>query len=275
MNQVFNIQRLLQLFRKQWGDNRRFYLLGMLIVMGILAIIYFFNIFMSWDLNHTLDPEGLRLVLYFGGLYAGGCILASVTFSELSSRPRAIPQLLLPASNLEKVLTAWFFSTVLFFFCYHVLFAALDYTGIATAREIAGTAAYKKHNVRPFIDPGVLNIFDGSATHKYSLLVYFALQSFFLLGSLYFEKFSFIKTASVLLVIIFLFILYVYNITRWFLPQGHIMDNFSRFTAQEMDAAPRTVSIPGIIRFLLENALYAFAPVAWAASYFRLKEKEV
>ncbi len=278
MNQLLSIPRLMQLIRKQWGDNRRFYLMGLLIVIGVLALIYFFNIYMSWDMNHTMQPYGLRLVLYYCGLYLAGCIFASAQFTELGVRQRAISQLLLPASQFEKLLTALLYGVVFFFICYHLLFTLLDYAGIALAKEVTQTASYKKHNVAPFADPGILNVFDGSTSNKYTLLAYFTLQSFFLLGSVYFEKFQFIKTTAALLVACALVGFYNYKLGSWFMPNGgiHIHEAFTELTLQKPDGSPgKTIAIPAVFRFLLHNGLFILLPVAWVATYFRLKEKEV
>jgi hypothetical protein len=112
----------------------------------------------------------------------------------------------------------------------------------------------------------------------YGTLMFFALQSAALLGSVYFGKYSYIKTA-ITLTLVFLFFAMVLNFfMKSIMPSGYMLGTFTKYVFYSGNNfnAGRMVQLPEWIGKSIEFLiLYAFPPIFWTATYFRLKEKEV
>jgi hypothetical protein len=277
MNQVFDLNRWLLLNGKHWNENKKKYLLG-LVAIAALAIIWF-SFRMLIDQGSPITEEH-QLITYYVGLFVIGCLYASLFFSELADGPKAIHYLLVPASALEKLLTAILFGVILYFICYTVIFYMVDFAMVKVANGVAHTY-WEEHRGTKLHQVGVVNVFKGhremvdNEVLIYLMLIYVAVQAAFLLGSVYFSKYSFVKTAISLLVIFLLLMFYVHNVLDSMMPKGHFYEGLATYKVYEK-GQEKVVMIPASIGktvgFLL---MYAFAPIFWVVTYFRLKEKEV
>jgi len=110
----------------------------------------------------------------------------------------------------------------------------------------------------------------------YLMLIFLAVQAAFLLGSVYFPKYSFIKTAISLLVIFLIGVFYVHNVLGSMMPKGHFYEGLGAYKVFQKNGQEKIVALPSsvgrILGFLL---MYSFAPIFWVVTYLRLKEKEV
>jgi hypothetical protein len=109
------------------------------------------------------------------------------------------------------------------------------------------------------------------------LLFFFSVQSAFLLGSIYFEKYSFIKTIICGFVAIFILFCMMYFFTEKLLHKGDYPMGFLTAYRVYVDGIhDHLVQVPRwighVFRFLV---MYAIAPFLWLVTYFRLKEKQV
>ncbi|RFM29501.1 hypothetical protein [Deminuibacter soli] len=267
--------RLLHLIRKQWGDNKRMYVMGMTITIAIIAGIYFFNVLAAYNLARVFFDSPLRPVLYYAGLFIVGCIFAGLYFNDLSFKPRAITQLLLPASNTEKSIVAILFAVVLFFSVYTALFEAVDFAAISVAKALPATLHRTPLTREQVQQLHIFNMFDGNPVNNVELSIFFALQSLFLLGSVYFEKFGYIKTALSLIVIVLLFILYVVKLADNFLPSGGFDGDMHYFKSYDEHSGVHLIPIPWLLGWLMLRGIYILIAATWVTIWFRLKEKEV
>jgi hypothetical protein len=109
----------------------------------------------------------------------------------------------------------------------------------------------------------------------YGALVFLALQSAALLGSVYFTQYSYIKTA-ISLVLIFLFVAWLQH--YWMssiMPRGFFQNSITRFRVFN-EQESKLIQLPEWIGKVLEVALfYGTTIILWTVTYFRLKEKEV
>ncbi len=148
-------------------------------------------------------------------------------FFDLASKSKAQNYLSLPASHLEKLLCHLLFGVVILFVCYTLVFYLADIIMVRVANAIAYTHWLKTRftpeiphgtvlNVflMPGRNPGVPNVF------YFFLLGYFALQAAFILGSVYFARFSFIKTVITLLVVGLFFTFFIMKVLHYILPNG-------------------------------------------------------
>lgn len=275
MNQVFSLNRWLLLVAKHWSENRKKYLLALVAMAGLLLL---WNAFVI--LVERAQPLGVfeQGATYYVGLFLIGCYFGSTLFSDLSGGPKAIHFLSVPASALEKLLTALLFGVLLFFMCYTLIFYVVDIPMIKIANGIA--ADIWKESGQAFTPREIVNVFhltesDGIDPYKVMLLIFFPVQSAFILGSVYFSKYSFIKTAISLLIVFLATLFLVANVLHEIMPRGTYMDNMLSFRAMQ-DGEWRAVALPAWITWIILTLFkYAFTPIMWVTTWFRLKEKEI
>jgi hypothetical protein len=124
-----------------------------------------------------------------------------------------------------------------------------------------------------FVDQGR----DSENINFYILLLYFAIQSIFLLGSVYFVKNNFIKTLVSGLIVFLVLVFFVHKVLEWFMPHGGFFKPFTVYRVYNVAKGEELmVELPewlsSILLFLIK---YSLAPCLWVVAYFRLKEKEV
>ncbi|WP_205512266.1 hypothetical protein [Longitalea arenae] len=274
MNAVFNVNRWLLYIGKHWNENKRKYGLSLAAIGGLLVL--WFSFLMLVNKTHPLNEE-IQAITYYVGLYLTGTLYASLIFSELAEGPKAIHFLLTPASTLEKLLSALLYGVLLFFVCYTIVFYAVDVIMVKVANGFVGASMERAH--LPFRPTEVANVFaarNGNPVIFYVLLLYFAVQSIFLLGSAYFAKFHFIKTLVAGLVVFLVLVFFVHKVLGSFMPNGTFFEPFTIYRVFDPAHGELMIQLPewisSIMLFLMK---YALAPSLWVVAYFRLKEKEV
>ncbi|WP_207514909.1 hypothetical protein [Longitalea luteola] len=274
MNDVFNLNRWLLYIGKHWNENKRKYGLSLSAIGGLLVL--WFSFLMLTNKRHPLNEE-IQAITYYVGLYLTGTLYASLIFSELGEGPKAIHYLMMPASILEKLLSAILYGVVLFFVCYTIVFYAVDFIMIKVANGFISGEMERQH--LPFRPMELVNVFvgrNGNPVIFYMLLMYFAAQSVFLLGSVYFVKFHFIKTLVAGLIVFLILVFFVHKVLDSFMPNGGFFEPFTVYRAYDPVHGEVMVQLPewlsSIMLFLMK---YSLAPCLWVVAYFRLKEKEV
>jgi hypothetical protein len=261
MHNTFSFSRLWLLIKKQWFDNRKLYTLSAGALAGILAII--FTLWISFNGNHTYHEDQTHII-FLVMLFIGGLIFASIIFSPLADKSRGIYWLSVPATAMEKLVCGIFYGILVFIAAYLLCFFAIQ--------KIALTLI--SVNPKNTLKAAEHSIFAYKAS-PYIFYVFLALQSLFILGSAYFEKFAFIKTIIIMVVVIFTFSLFVQFVMLKILPPHIGMNDLTTFRIYD-DNAVRIYRIPqwagNTLSFL---AKFIWAPVLLTATYFRLKEKEI
>jgi hypothetical protein len=221
----------------------------------------------------------MQVIAYYVGLFLTGCLYASLIFSDLNEGATAIHFLLVPVSALEKLLCALLFSAVLFFISYTLIFYVVDFTMVKVSNSLIETAAKRDHI--PAIAQHVINVFQappeqGDNFYLFFFILFIGVQSAFLLGSVYFVKFNFIKTTVSVLIMFVAFMFVVHKGMHLFMPPGNFYEPFSIYRVWQPDNTQVAIQLPvWISNILLFLFKYTLAPVFWVATYFRLKEKEV
>lgn len=285
MNQVFSFNRWLLLVNKHWSENRKKYLLSLGGIAALLMVWFGFIIIMD---NYRPMHENLQIITFFFGLVLTGCFFASMMFSDLASKPKGMEFLILPASQLEKLACMVFYSVFVFFISYTLIFYGVDVIMVKLSNSLARSAWEKGHlatYTRDFYMEKVANVFvlDPANTNDvnvnyYIVLAFLVVQSLFLLGSVYFPRYSFLKTIIVLLLIIVLVMVFTVKVLSKIIPQGvgfhegltSLRMYNTDYTAMKVAKLPEWLA--GTLSFLVK---YAFAPVFWLIAYFRLKEKQI
>ena len=271
MTANFNFLRLLKLIRKQWIENARIYFLSTLALIGILALVFIF-----WLVTGgRYYSEETLYIIYIFGLYIAGAIFASTSFSMLAEKRQGVYWLGFPASHLEKLLTVLFFNLVVFTIVYSLCFFGIKLVAVTYLQSLkAGDPTMYFYQLVDFrSNSGFMNVFPNF------LYGFFAVQSFYLLGSIYFSRFSFIITTVVGIAFIFLFMWLSISLINNNLPSGFSWDGLyvSKFENRNgTDGGWSKYQLPvllfGTLTFL---AKFICAPVFWLITWFRLKETEI
>lgn len=274
MNQFFSFKRFSLLVSKHWADNKKRYTLAILAFIGLLITWFVFSILTGFD----RVPMGrqVQMITFFFSLFTVGTFYASQFFNELGTRPKAINFLLVPASAFEKLLCSLLYTVVLFLVVFITSYYAVDMLMVGIAKAITPT-------VQTGEKIAVANVFDmvsipfNNDTTLNFLFFFLSIQSAFLLGSVYFEKYSFIKTIIGGFIVGFIVFCLTFLFYEELLPPGHHPKGFLTSYLVHVDGInDRLVQIPDwigkVLRFLL---LYGIAPFLWIVTYYRLKEKQV
>jgi hypothetical protein len=278
--QYFSFLRFRQLVALHWGSQKRLYLLALPAIAGLLALWGVFLLFMD---NYNPFDDGMQAFTYYWGLGLVGCLYSSTIFSELGSKAHGIAWLGVPASTLEKLLCGLLFSTVVVFVAFTLIFYLVDTPLVKIGDELIT----RQHRLWPGgypVAPDVVwSLFHGlpgknpDSDFHVLLVLYFILQSMFALGSVYFERYAFIKTIIAFLVFALLFLVLEKQVFAHILPYSwkpFTLTNDWITNGETLRVKEVRVStwITGPLAVLL---LLGIPPVFWIATYFRIKEKQV
>ena len=276
MNAVFDWKRWMLYLGKHWNENKKRYLLSLAAIGGLLILWYSFLMIVDPD-----NPMGQRMqiVTFYVGLFLTGCLFASTMFNDLSNGPKAIHYLLTPASAMEKLLTAIVFGVVLFFISYTAVFYVIDFIMLKISNGVVSTYLERMHHA-PKPPQQLLNVFEsdvrGDEFLFYILLIFFAVQSIFLLGSVYFVKNQYIKTLISGLVVFLFMVFFIHKLLGSFMPDGGFYQPFTVYRIYNSDQGDVMIQLPEwLSSILLFITKYTLAPALWVVAYVRLKEKEV
>ena len=258
MQTSFSFTRLGLLIKKQWAEHSRFYALATGALLGLMAIAFYI-----WSLTGDTDIAHTYVFLAVG-LFLGGSIFASTMFSDLSQRTTGIYWLSVPATHAEKLVCAILYSQVFF----NAVLTAIFFV----VRSATLTALHMSHHMY-FRDSLAQDEFSQMVTTLG--IIYFSIQTLFLLGSVYFERLSFIKTVVSSIGVILVFLLLMKYIVMPILPS--LDQNEVHLIGPSIIADSRgSCTLPDWVGVWLKYGLqYIWVPVFWATAYFRLKEKEL
>lgn len=254
-NLTFNFNRFLLLLKREISTGHKKPLIIGGAVLGILFLNACFKIYTNngyHDSNFILFP----LMLFLGGFS-----LTSVIFYEFNNKIGTHHYLSLPASALEKLLSKWIISAILFPLVAVLLFLIYSFIADSLYNSYTGN-----------------ELDSWSLTNWWSLFflrLYFVAQSVFLVGAIAFEKFTFFKTSLstflmglslAILIAIFYRIIFAKFFDGLILPKEDI----------NMQVSPEAIEfIHWTIQPTVEYILWFLViPLMGVVGYFKLKEKE-
>jgi hypothetical protein len=272
MNQFFSFKRFTLLVLKHWADNKKRYGLSVLAFIGLLITWFVFTLLVEPDIRM---PKDVQQITYFFSLFVVGTFYASQYFSDLGSRSKGINFLLVPASAFEKLLCSLLYTVVLFFVVFTTIFYIVDSLMVAISSNLPGNNEVNGKPTVVNVFKIIILRFNRDSTINF-LLLYFSVQSVFLLGSVFFEKYSFIKTiiSGFIAGFILFCLMYFFN---ELMPDGEYPHGFlTAYRVSVEGGDDHLVQVPRwigeVFRFLV---MYAVAPFFWIVTYYRLKEKQV
>ncbi|WP_412466951.1 hypothetical protein [Pedobacter sp. KLB.chiD] len=270
MNNTFNMNRFGLLLKRQWLEFGKIYLMSLVVLAGILIAFYFFNTpdinrsFYKWD-DHGHVQLGFRLPVFIAIGFLFLTIQASAYFSAFGQKPKAIMELMTPASVTEKFSCAILFSTILSLISYLLIFYVIDAIFLNYFNELWQHSKATNYNTGKLTVVSFSTLFDDLTSEKefkYLFALPFFFSGIFLLGSIYFNRFHYIKTALSVTALFSFIIFFTIKFGNW------ITAGKSRiYTVDHVEK--------DFVFAIFFWSSVALSLIIWLITYVRLKEKEV
>ena len=220
-----------------------------------LVIMFGFLFFVGLLLSPVVDPTMVLFehsIPYAITLLAGGFILSSLSYRDLSNNLRSYNYLTLPVSTLERFLSMWLLTSFGWIFLYTIIYTI--YTLFANA---VGQFLFSELTFETFDPLGPFAV--------RFMKFYFVLHGVFLAGAAHFKGYAFPKTLLTLV----LFAAVCGGITYL------IMKDMFYFDPTEESCS--FIGLPVYQVWLVIQWLFwwLLAPLCWVITYLGLKEQEV
>jgi hypothetical protein len=225
-------------------------LMALIIIFGLLFFVGFvLAIFVAPNL--LVYKHGITYAI---SLIAGGFILSSLAFNDLSSTLKRYRYLTLPVSAFEKFLTMWLLTSLGW-----IILCTVTYAGYATLANALGSIIFRTVIFQTFKPLSISTIL----VIKY----YFVLQGIFMAGAATFKGYVFPKTLFTLV----LFALLCGLISYLFMTDLFLVDE-DYFTGENS-----LMKMPVFKFWQLAQWLFwwVLGPLSWVITYLGIKEKEV
>jgi len=267
MNDIFEFKRFGLLFKKTILE-RYLQLTGLTcLAFAATLIIYSAILFFTNGMARNLAQN----LSFVWGIIGGGCFLSSVIFGYFSTNASGAAYLTLPVSAFEKWVCGMLIIGVLFPALFLVFYRVMDSCFVMFY-----------HNGLNKNDPRYKDMYDAVQVYPFnnkfvreSVMMYLNFVSVMMLGSLYFNKVSAIKTALVYSSI--LGVLYFLNliIANLFF---HNVDGAFPFNAVFIKVGNDVgiLGLPDAIANLVQLAIQIIIPgILFLTVFIRLGEKEI
>ncbi len=263
MNNLFNIKRFAW-FLKKTILERPVQLAGfVLLILATDLLAYAFAKF-------TGGFEVAQNSSFLIGLIGGGCLLASFVFGHFSSNASGSSFLTLPASHFEKWLCGILITGAIYVAIFLLFFRTMDSIFVSIYHNSLDKNGpfYKE-----MYDAVQIYPFDGFVASR-GFMMFFNFAGGMLVGSLYFNKASFIKVA--LIAVGFCFGAFMLNLFIANLFLKNVDNAFPYFLVWITVGKERgRLELPANILYMVNiTFLYVLPIILWGLSFLRLREKE-
>ncbi len=140
MNQTFLFTRFGRLLHKYFTDNRN----ALLANLGLLISVLIVTAVLVYSAKYPQAVDHNRPIPFIFIGWAAWYVFTWQQTAVLNRREQAITYLLLPASQLEKILLVWLVSGVGFLFAYLLMFTIIDEVGVSYVNHIQWTPEQQK-----------------------------------------------------------------------------------------------------------------------------------
>lgn len=266
MSVSFSFLRLGKLITKQFFENVRLYTFSVLALFSLLALVFAFFILSAGPNYHE---EGTWFIFLIG-LFLSGSVFASMAFNMLHSKDKGIYWLSLPATHGEKLVCTIFYTTIVFTAVYCVCFFIVKWIAVYFIHGLI------KEDPRLSYTEITDYIKGFGEVLPYFICAYFAVQALYLLGAVYFSRYTFVVTSVVGAMFIFAFIYYLSKVEEGFLGQVQWNIVSAKKTDIGIQGHYHLYSVSPAISTLTQYFVqFAWAPLFWIVTFYRLKEKEI
>jgi hypothetical protein len=277
MNNTFDIKRFGYVFRKDFLENGKRYLLSFLTLLGLITIVitymtwlFYLNPYSGIKDYYISHNRELLTALSFMFL-ATGIWFASTFATSMNSRLKRLSYLVSPSSNLEKFLARWIITTVGFIVVFFAVMWTADILRVAICSVVYPEVDIKFLDITKLTCPdnsfSTLEFLMPKSGFLFFLSLYFLLQSLFLLGSTFWEKAAFVKTFTFVAVWIAVFLFISYQAILLFYGD---FDKFSNVMYSLEATYPDEQFYP-----FVSIVVSVFTLTNWVLAFFRLKESEI
>lgn len=263
MNNVFNVNRFGRLFKKTLLE-RPVQMFGLTALLLTLILILYV-------VAKTLSGFGAAQNLSFiWGLPGGSFILASFVFGYFSSNASGSSFLTLPASHFEKwlcgVLIVGILYPVIFLLFYHLIdvsFVTLYHNSLDTSSPF-----YKEQYESVY----TFNLNGAVAWKVYPMFLFYTGAMF--LGSFYFNKTAFIKTAIAICILLIAIVGLNWLLAKIFFGSFNDAGVFNHIVIP-VGKDEGNIELPdNVINIFNYSLFYIIPAILWVLSFMRLREKE-
>lgn len=269
MNNTFNFNRFSMLVKRQWIENRKLFLMASIILLGLGVVFYSFN--MSFITGKVFIGDG-RMVILTGSFFLIGTFFTNYVLKDFSNKNNGTSFLLIPASHLEKMLNVIFYTFIIFPIVYWLLSYTIDFTFVSIGNNILSN--YNNTNGLPNIEKNEiwLNASSKKDTWSKSLIfgIWLVFQSSFVLGSIIFKSWAYIKTGFAGIIIFFS--IYLIAGISFEVLVSDLAHQVEVNSSAYLQIKPTRDSMENITLVCLK---YVFTPILLLIAYFKLKEKQV
>jgi len=236
-------------------------------MVGLLGLVFTFWI--ASDGHHYREES--TYIIFLLGLFISGTIFASMSFNMLGQKDKGIYWLSLPATHFEKLLCTLFYTVILFFAAYCLCFYITKLLSVAFIHKLMADDPSVTYTEMKDMSKGFGEVL------PYFIYGFFAVQALYLLGSVYFSRFSFVVTSVVGCILFFAFGLYINELREGFFNKELWWDfTIARLAAEAQKDSYKLYSVSQTtIDALTYVVQFAWAPIFWVVTWYRLKEKEI
>jgi hypothetical protein len=263
MNDTFDIKRFAWVLRKSILE-RPAQMLGLMLVTLIITLLTYAFV------QNMVGIAKAQVCAFVFGILIGGSFISSVVLGYFSSNSTGISFLMLPASHLEKWLCAVLIAGLLFVGIYLGFFRLID---ILFVNSYHANLDPSNPNYQSLYHSVAVFTFDNQISDL--VFIMFAnISGAMLLGSLYFNRVSYIKVA--LLICVGIVFTYFLNLLLANLFFDHIdMAMPFRSIFLKVGSEIGIVDLPEPIHKFLGILIgYVIPAILWITAYIRLDEKE-
>jgi hypothetical protein len=264
MNDTFNIKRFGWVFKKSILE-RPALMLGLMLVTLVITLLTYAIV------QSMAGIAKAQVSAFVFGFLVGGSFMSSSALGYFSSNSSGTSFLMLPASHLEKWLCAVLISGVIYAAIYLCFFRLVDVFFVNNYHQGLDPNSPNYQNLYHSVEVFGFN----NEIAKNIFIIFFNISGAMLLGSLYFNKVSYIKVA--LLVCTLVIFTYFTNLLIAGLFFNHIdMATPFKSVFLKVGSAIGIVDLPegvnSAISFLIS---YVIPGTLWLTALIRLKEKEM
>ena len=263
MSNTFNIKRFSWLFRKTLLE-RPMQIIGFTgLSLAVTLILYVIGKYLS---GFNVAQNGS----FIWGLPLGSCLLASIVFGYFSSNASGSSFLTLPASAFEKWFCAILIAGVLYPVVFLLLYRLMDSSFVAIYHQRLDPSSlfYKEQYESVYIFD-----FNGAVAWKV-YPSFFLLTGAMLVGSLYFNKIPFIKTAIGICILVIGFVGLNWIVAKAMF--GDINDaGLFNYVSIPVGKEDGLIELPeNFLHAFYYSQWYIIPAILWLLSFTRLREKE-
>jgi hypothetical protein len=247
--------------------------MSLVVITGIFVAFYGYELYKIHEVI-TINPDIGKYIFNFRsalfsilGLFFI-TVVSSSYFSDLGQKTKAIFELMIPASRLEKFLASIFYTVIVVQSVYFLLYFLVDLAFVSYVKNLLNSVSNQ-----PLAKGGTANsdnlvyffqLFknEGNDILKFYFLP-FLLNALFLLGSIAYKNFHYIKTAITMIIYIAIWSLTFAYVMKLRTDNTISLGNNTYFGDKEH--VFELFLVIGVILTL----------IFWGLAFLRLKEKEV